>query len=310
MKLLLAAIETCWEHAAAAHAVRAPNVLTSFFYAGYKGKQERAEWLSAMRAASLRMIDSGAFTLRMSVKKLVGGRTGSAAGRDVDYDAYLDAYMRWLRKKAESQLADVWVELDIGMVVGNRWVERQRERMIAHGLGRGLINVWHSDMDWEHWLYLLRESKRDGRSGYVAIEGHQNDRAPLDYARFLHAAYKRGVKVHCFRMTSAENMRRWPFYSVDSSSWIASTMHGNYTCITRTGGATQTRSRSTGAQQRVWAGVIPAKGTTEKLRLDILIKSARTWVRCGDQVDALWRSRGVDWERAIAAPEIKDEAAA
>lgn len=307
MKLCLAAIETCWEHAAACAAVRAPNVLTSFFYAGYKGAQERVEWTTAMRAAQFRMVDSGAFTLRMAVMKLVGGRAGSAAGRGIDYDEYLAKYIAWVQAKARSRVLlpnDVWIEMDIDAVTSEAWVVKQRERMIACGLGRGLVNVWHSNKDWDYWLYLLREAMRPGRSGYVAIEGNQINREPLDYVRYLRAAYQRGVKVHCFRMTSAEAMRRWPFYSVDSSSWIASTMHGNYTCITRTGGATQTRSKSTGAQTRVWRGVIPAKGTTEKLRLDILIKSARTWVRCGDQVDAMWRARGVDWDKAIAAPEI------
>lgn len=305
MKLCLAGIETNREHGEAVVAARAPNVLTSYFYAR---RCKRPSFYAALRGASLRLIDSGAFSIRTAVGvQLVGGRAqGAESAKGVDYDAYLAEYASWLLRMRAFKLADYWIELDIGLVTGAAWVVAQRNKLIAMGLGGGLVNVWHSEMPKSEWISLLREARRPGRSAYVAIEGRSMIRDfPLDYHWFLNEAYKRGVRVHCFRMTASADLRVWPFYSVDSTSWCASCMHGSYTTYTPTG--VQQRTRNTGAGDRAWRGVIAKKNSTYKSRLAILIKSARAWVEAGEQADAMWLSKGVDWEHAIAHPALSPE---
>jgi len=308
MLIFLAALESTSDHAIAAAMAGVPHVLTSYFYAGYRNKSVRVEWIHALKQAKVRFIDSGAFTLRTSVLNLVT-TTGNAEGANVDYDHYLHSYASWLKRLAPAGLADVWVEMDIGAVTGHDWVDKHRAKLIGAGLGHGLINVWHSEHDWLYWLYLLREAKRPGRSGYVAIEGHQIGRSPLDYRRFLHEAYRRGVKVHGFRMTTAEDLRRWPFYSVDSSSWIAPVRNGTYPIVIRAGGVQHTRRRNVKSGERsVWMGPISNNGTTSTWRKNILTESARAWVTAERQLDAMWRARGVDWDQAISQPEVVDGA--
>lgn len=307
MKILLAAIESNREHAVAARKAGAKHVLTSFFYAGYRKRNYREEWLQCLRHTKLRFIDSGAFTLRTSVLSLVS-TSGAEAAADVDYDEFLTAYIKWLKWTQSMRLSDVWVEQDIAAITSYDWVHKQRDKIIAAGLGHGLINVWHSDQDWDYWVYLLKEARRPGRSGYVAIEGHQFNREPLNYTRFLKEAYDRGVKVHGFRMTSAEALQKWPFYSVDSSSWMTVSSRGTYALVPRTGGVQQTMSakKSTGdtSLRRSWAGVMPRTGTTFGIRLDALIKSAKAWCDAEKHFDEMWRRRGVDWDKAIANPRV------
>jgi len=307
MKIFLAAIESSREHASAAVHAGAQHVLTSFFYAGYLRKTYRDVWLQCLRQAGLRLIDSGAFTLRTSVSDLVS-TSGSANAEDVDYDAFLARYIEWLRWLRTAGLADLWIELDIAMMASYDWVHRQRDKIIGAGLGAGLVNVWHSDQDWAYWIELLEECRRPGRSNYVAIEGNQLNRDPLDYTRFLKEAYARGVRVHAFRMTSQEAIQKWPFYSVDSSSWITPTSQGSYVMSTRAGGVVNIRHQGEGLGESMlrpsWYGIMPRNGTTSRLRVDCLVASARAWIEAERHVTDIWRARGVDWDAAIANPRM------
>lgn len=306
MKILLAAIETAVEHSVAAHRCSAPYLLTSFYYA--PRVTASPSWVRALQGAQLRFADSGAFTLRTSVLSVVGS-SGAAGAADVDYDKYLHKYLAWLQIHNRAKLLDVWVELDLGAIVGLPWVHTQRLAYQRAGLDHGLINVWHSDNDWDYWLYLLREAKRHGRSNYVAIEGHQLNRPPLDYARFLHAAYQRGVRVHGFKMTALEDLRRYPFYSADSSSWLSPTRTGQIPYVDRLGGVTN-RKHIQAPDARFRAALIHAVSTKQPkrpARLMLEEASCRAWIQASHQLTAMWVQRGVDWDAAIASPEVVDE---
>ena len=306
MKILLAAIETAAEHAVVIERAKAPFLLTSFFYA--RKTAAMVPWVRALQGAQLRFADSGAFTLRTSVLSVVG-TSGAASAAGVDYDKYLAEYLAWLRIHSRAALLDVWVELDLGAIVGLDWVHAQRKAYQRAGLSHGLVNVWHSDNDWDYWLYLLREAKQPGRSNYVAIEGHQLNRPALDYGKFLHAAYQRGVRVHGFKMTALEDLRRYPFYSVDSSSWLSPTRTGQIPYIDRLGGVTN-RKKMRAHEPQFRAAIMhqtSSRAPKRAERLVLLDASARAWVQASHQLTAIWKRRGVFWDAAIASPEVTDE---
>jgi len=300
VRIFLAAIETAPEHSVAAVKARVPWVLSSYFYA--RKPSSPLWWDRAMRQAELRLADSGAFTIRTATIT-----KGSKDGRDtegVDYDKYLSEYIEWLKVQKRAGLADYWVEMDIAVAVGYPWVEKQRLAYERAGLSEGLVNVWHSDKDWDYWLYLLDEARRPGRSRYVAIESHQRDRRPLEYAKFLRAAYDRGVRVHGFKMTASDDMHLYPFFSVDSSSWIAPMLYGmNF--MRRSDGTLQGIARN--AQKKLSPSqlIIPpavldkCRGGTMPDRIDALKYSAEAWVRFGQDMLRMWRGRGVDWDKAV-----------
>lgn len=307
MKIFLASGEQ-YEHSALLIGVKAPRVLMSYYHGAHEGVTYRRNVFSILSHAKERLCDSGAFTLRNSAVAFLGyKRTDRAEG--VDYDKYLHDYIRWLKRVTRMGLLDWWVEMDVGAVVGEDWVRKQRELFLREGLGRGLINVWHQEHDWDHWLYLLREAKRAGRSNYVAIEGHQMTRPPLRYGHFLREAYRRGVRVHGFKMTKADDLRKWPFYSVDSTTWV-STMYASRPATVRIGGMASSVKKTDAFRSRRanWRGPIPRR-QTQYFRRDILLATVQGWLRAERQLDDLWKLKGVDWEAAIANPELVEDAA-
>lgn len=305
MKIYLSAIETAVEHSLAATRAHVQTVLTSFYYCGWKTDlgQRRASWERCLRQASLRLADSGAFTFRMAGWGTTQSREGAL---DVDFDAYLASYRDWLVKTARLGLVDYWVEIDIGLVTGSAWVARQRQTLIAAGLGRGMIQVWHADEhDWNDWIALLEEARSPGRSNYVAIEGHNPLRKDHQYERFIRAAYERGVKVHAFKITGHDDLQRWPFYSVDSTSWLSPTLYGCDIQLVRTGGVTHSRAKTqTPGQRKTYVGPTQGVRMDQLTRVEVLTASAKTWVTTERQLTELWVGRGVDWDKAILQPKV------
>jgi hypothetical protein len=306
MIIYLSAIETGFEHLSTVIRNEVPHVLTSFLYAGWKGTASRTPlWTKAMQQAKIRLIDSGAHSFRTA--HFDSGAVSGVA----DLDEFAHAYIKWLLNVKRQRLADWWVELDIGAMSGQPWVNKTRKKFVDSGLGGGLIQVWHSsEHDWDYWLWLLRESTRPGRSRYVAIEGHGQGRDRHDYTKFLHEAYKRGVRVHGFKLTGAQDLQKWPFYSVDSTSWLVTMHAGGLPAIHVTGGATQVRnginSGGMSGRRTKWYGGFP-RYQPKKWRQDILNVSCKMWLREEEKIDALWKLRGVDWEQAIINPEVRDD---
>lgn len=295
--IFLAAVEAR-AHSTAAALEHAPNVLSSFYYA--PSGDRLASWYACLQHAKRRFIDSGAYTLRTAGTG--SGRGAQNAHGEIDFDKYLREYIEWLKPLVRRQLADVWVEVDISAIAGASWLHAQRQAFIRAGLGHGLLNVWHGDtMGWQDWLDMLAEASQPGRSRYVAIEG----RTTLDYGKFLHAAYEAKVRVHCFKMTENAMMEKHPFYSVDSSSWTAVERWGARAAFGKTPDGALV-ARSSQVTQRLactdavaWAGAQIKKNAKHHDNVSLLRRSARLWIRRSDELDAMWRTRGVDWRARL-----------
>jgi len=308
VKIYLSAIESSLDHSLAVTRAQVPCLLTSFYYCSWKTGlgQRRAPWERALRQAKLRLADSGAHTFRTAGMGMRTGE-GAATALDTDTDEFLDAYLVWVKATSHAKLIDYWVELDIGVLSGSTWVAQQRLKFLAAGLGHGLVQVWHSDEHgWDDWIALLEEARRPGRSNYVAIEGHNTSvREPHRYEKYLKAAYDRGVRVHAFKITGHEDLKRWPFFSVDSTSWISPTMYGCDIQVVRTGGVTHSRAKSQmPGQRKSYLASTTGIVSTMRSRVDVLVRSAEAWVTSERQLDEMWRRRGVDWDHAILHPKV------
>ena len=297
----------------ALYRAKTPHVLSSFFYARKVAGAMRNLWLATLRQASLRFADSGAFTMRTFALADVGSR-GSKDVANVDFDKFLHEYVEWVRALSTAGLVDYWVELDIGVITGGKWVHAQREKFHRAGLAHGLVNVWHSrEHDWEYWLDLLRESRRHGRSRYVAIEGHQRWRDKLEYSKYLTAAYRRGVRVHGFRLTAIPDLHGAPWFSVDSTTWTVTGRYGALMSTSPAGGIVQHSARRTRgnagevgtSNPLAFKAPVPARMNATERR-GVLLASARAWIDAEAHLADLWRARGVDWSRAVESPEEAD----
>lgn len=295
MRIMLAAIESSAAHSEAVFRANAPSVLTSYYYA--KDAPSPNVLNAVLKKASMRFIDSGAFTIRTAALNKGNGETEKAT---LNFETYLNEYIEWLRAAKTAGLADYWVEVDVGVVTGYEWVEEQRKAYEKAGIASGLVNVWHSDKDWAYWLYLLDEACRPGRSRYVAIEGHARGRGALDYVRFLKAAYDKGVRVHGFKMTAASDLHRYPFFSVDSSSWTSPTTYGaNF--VHRIDGTLAAVGKESlhKTESYVLKSGRPPRRPSQAQCADIDTGSALAWIEMARQVTRMWKMRGVDWNKAL-----------
>lgn len=290
MKICLSGIECSREHSLALLRSGAKSVLGSFYYSGWEGRGKTETWREVLAAGTFRLIDSGAFTFRAAALGLANAKLSVEA----DLDRYVDGYKKWLTPLVRSGLADYWVELDVGLIAGQDWLRKHRNDMIACGLGSGLVKVWHSEDNhtWQDWLDLIEESLLPGRSRLVAIEGHNPSRPQHPYERYLAAAYKRGVRVHAFKMTQYDDLIRWPFYSVDSTTWLSPVRFGSV--VKRRGhGGLEAVDRS----QMGETIPFPRYGGSARDRHRTSVSSVKAWVDLEDRITSIWKSRGVDYDQ-------------
>lgn len=149
------------------------------------------------------LLDSGAFTY-MNNKK----------GHKVDWDEYITNYASFIDKHD----IEHFFELDIDSIVGLKEVERLRYKL-EKLTNKQCIPVWHKSRGKDYWLRMVKDYS------YVAIGGIvTKEIMPREYRFFpwfLSEARKQDCKVHGLGFTNMKGLRKYPFYSVDSTSWLS-----------------------------------------------------------------------------------------
>lgn len=132
----------------------------------------------------------------------------------VDFNQYLNDYINFINKYD----IKYFFELDIDSVVGYEKVKEMRT-VLEKGTGKKCIPVWHKARGLEEWQRMTKEYD------YVAIGGIvTKEIRPKEYKYFsplLNIAKENGCKVHGLGFTNLKALRRYRFYSVDSTSWLS-----------------------------------------------------------------------------------------
>lgn len=184
----------------------APYILESFFYL------RDNKWFPLLieRLKDF-LLDSGAFTF-MSNSKMSS-----------DWDRYLHEYAEYINKYDIKH----FFELDVDAILSIKEVERMRTKLEVL-TGKKCIPVWHKSRGKQYWQDMCSEYD------YVAIGGMVSG-GPEDlnvqtqhkyFPWFLREARARGSKVHALGYSSMPGLKKYPFYSVDSTSWLAGNRGG------------------------------------------------------------------------------------
>lgn len=155
-------------------------------------------------------LDSGAF---------------SAWSKDVEID--IDAYIQFVKDNEE--YIDTYVNLDIiGDPIGTY---KNQKYMESRGLNP--LPVFHTNFEEHKWLKKYLEEDYD----YIGLGGMAGGTVTkeklvvkLDFLWSRYLTDKNGypkVKVHGFGLTSLSLMLRYPWYSVDSTSWVMTSRFGS-----------------------------------------------------------------------------------
>jgi len=174
--------------------------LTSFYDAGSKWCKFYMEHNKLFNGY---IMDSGAFSLLGSQKHKTNG---------VNWDEYVERYAACVNKYD----VDNFIELDLDAIIGLPEVERLRAKL-EHLTNKQCMPVWHKSRGWDYWERMISKYK------YVCIGGIAAwDIKPNEVGIFRHllrASNEAGCKVHGLGFTNTQKLARYPFYSVDSSSW-------------------------------------------------------------------------------------------
>jgi len=168
-------------------------ILESFYYI--------QEWqLEYLKEKSLFLLDSGAFTFMTNSKK------------KVNWDEYVEQYANFINKNN----VKYFFELDIDTIVGIKEVERLRNKL-EKLTNKKCIPVWHKSRGLEYWKKMVKDYDYVAIGGIVTKEIKQHD-----YKYFLpllKIARDNNCKVHGLGFTNLKSLSKYPFYSVDSTSW-------------------------------------------------------------------------------------------
>lgn len=160
-----------------------------------------------IKSSDLFLLDSGAFTFMRGNAK-------------VDWADYIKRYAEFINKYD----VKYFFELDIDNIVGYEKVLEYR-KLLERLTQKKCIPVWHKSRGLEEWNKLTSEYD------YVAIGGivsKEITRQEYKYfPKLLEIARKNGCKVHGLGFTNLEGLKKYKFYSVDSTAWTTGNRFGS-----------------------------------------------------------------------------------
>lgn len=179
--------------------------------------------------------DSGAFTLEKAARKW-SQETGNSKWDYFELPEafeFLDAYVAFVKGHQEG--LDHYANVD---AIGNPEIT-YRNQLYLEARGLAPVPVVHFGTDVK-WLKLYVERGHDyiALGGLVGKTGRKSSRLWIDKC-FDCVCDSDGlplIKLHGFGVTSFSLMRLYPWYSVDSTSWIRSASFGNVYLPKRLGG--------------------------------------------------------------------------
>ena len=143
-----------------------------------------------------------------------GAFTAMNAGKKIDGD-YIDKYIEWIKRDN----IDNFIEMDLDEIIGYEKTIQIRKK-IEKETGKPVIPCWHLERGEDGWKRMCDEYD------YVAISLSRLTKTskwlqkynfkPLSF--FLSEARKRRCKVHALGCNDLNLLRKYHFYSADSST--------------------------------------------------------------------------------------------
>jgi hypothetical protein len=168
------------------------------------------------------MLDSGAHSLY--VKEVIKEKRGYNYFESDDFWDYVDDYAKFVKKYID--VIDTYVNVDVIMNPEMSWEVYQ---YLKKDYGLNPMPVVHFGADMK-WL-----KKYMGETDYIGIGGIGQTITITDFFAFADQVFETvcdddGIpqrKLHGFAVTSFRAMMRYPWYSVDSTSWVMTSRMGS-----------------------------------------------------------------------------------
>ncbi len=266
------------------------NILTS--YAFCKNSQSLLDSFQEKFSKNL-MIDSGAFSVWSN-------------DEHIDLDSYI-RFCKELKELVGNKINLYFINLDVlpGRF-GIRPTKEEREKSAQDGWNNLLkmqeasLDVIHVFHQHEDFSWLDRLSKH---LNYIGISP-ANDVSMKEKLEWLNKCFyrlkdkiKQGLKTHGFAVTADKQLYKYPFYSVDSSSWSAGARYGRIPTFDGHNLRTFRYKDKKDLQKRIGdltnhsMKMMEDKDENFRMREGI-----RSYVALGEKATSLWTKRGIIWD--------------
>ena len=231
------------------------------------------------------ILDSGAHSFFAMNDLAVHGKKRKTVQLDVAH--YHGAYMNFVETNCD--FLSYFVELDVADIFGFEWVQKMRADYQKRGLWEKCIPAWHRVNGSADFQAMLECPSR-----YIGLQGLRPNEPPLDYSDLIQQAFEAGVRVHGFALINQSILNRFPFYSVDATSWMQSAQYGSIRRFQR--GRLKTIHTSWKPQVRKCAKL---ESAMFRERLSLLYEGIEEIKKAEAHFTALWNARGVNWEAQL-----------
>lgn len=154
------------------------------------------------------ILDSGAFSFITSLKN-----------KKLNWQQYVIDYGNFVKQHDIKH----FFELDIDPIVGLKEVERLRD-LLEKTAERKCIPVWHKSRGLNYWKQMCKDYDYIAIGGIVTQEIKRTQYRVFD--NLLKIAKESRCKVHGLGFTNLEGMKKYKFYSVDSTAWLSGNKFG------------------------------------------------------------------------------------
>lgn len=202
----------------------------------------------------------------------------SAWSKDAHID--IDEYITFI-KQYQFQ---TYAQLD---VIGN---ELETAKNLDYMLNKGLspIPVFHYGGSKQRLRDLVEEFEYIALGGLVPLARRKHEM--WKWLDFCFMEIRDKVRIHGFGTSSVKTLSRYPFYSVDSTSWVGGSKRGEVYTFNE-GVATWSSTRElTGIE------VFGFVDKQKKLWFERCVKNAMTEVEICEYITNLWTEKGVTWD--------------
>lgn len=286
MKIHLAGFETIYNSYSFTPKEDA-NLFLSFYY--QKNSQKTLDTMPKQNRKII--IDSGAHSFFEQIGVSVTSKDfGKSKGIKNDPQHFFDRYFEFIKQNYNK--VDYFVELDIQEIVGRDKVNQWRKKLKQEGLFNKIITVHHtcdSEKDFDEILDTT-ESK------YIGLEGLRQRKIVLDYGVLIKKCYEKGIKVHGFAMTDFRLIYKYPFYSVDSSTWTNVVRFGHCVIFDQTKGVRQV---VTDKRNMFKHNIDMELHNSKRERENVYSKfeqSSLAYKQAQDYITNVWEARGIKWD--------------
>lgn len=262
----------------------AQNLL--FSYAFIKNPTKLAQLLGTFRPNRV-ILDSGAFSVW-------------SKGQTIDIDLYANFAVEF-KKLLSEETELLVVNLD---VLPGKWGEVPTKEKISESAEKGWQNMLYLESKGLKVIHIFHQhedfailDRLRAHSDYIGISP-ANDLSMAEKMQWLDKVFsiiKGTIKTHGFAVTGHRQLFKYPFYSVDSSSWVVPARFGRIPVLTDQNEVKTFTYKNVNDIEKFWSyiswmGIDRIASPSWHDRVYIAIK---TYQKLQDLATKLWTNRGV-----------------